>query len=261
MKIMKTITFDVKGHIGTLTLNRPEALNAINPDVYAEIKEVMQETANNPEVRVVIITGSGEKAFCAGADITAMRTMTPYEIRGFAGKGVEAFKSINHSPKPVIAAVNGLALGGGCEIALSSDIIIASAKAKFGMPEISIGVFPGGGATQRLTRLVGIHRAKELIFTGKIIKAEEALSIGMINQVVTPCDFKDEVTKLAESICEKGPIALHMAKVAINQAMESSLSSGLDYELECFSSLFATQDQKEGMAAFIERRPPQFKGL
>lgn len=261
MRILKTITFEKEGKVGVLTLNRPNVLNAISPEVYQEIKEVMQEIAFDAKIHVVIITGAGEKAFCAGADIDAMKSMTPYEIRRFARSGLEAFRSISLLPKPVIAAVNGLALGGGCELALACDMIIASSKSRFGLPEINLGIFPGGGGTQRLTRLVGFMRAKELIFTGRIIKPEEALKMGMINQVVEPGELLKKVKELAASICEKGPIALHMAKVAINQTMEVPLSAGLDYEIECFSSLFATQDQKEGMEAFLKKRLPQFKGV
>jgi enoyl-CoA hydratase len=259
MKNMNTLTFEIQGQIGIVTLNRPQIHNALSPEVYVEIIDVMQEIENSA-IRAVIITGAGDKAFCAGADIEAMKNMTPYESRKFAQSGVAAFKAISHLSKPVIAAVNGLALGGGCELALACDLIYASSKARFGLPEITLGIFPGNGGTQRLTRLVGMVRAKELVFTGRMIKPEEALQMGMINQVVEPEELFNTVKKIAAGICEKGPISLHMAKVAINQTMEVPLGVGLEYETECFSSLFATQDQKEGMEAFLQKRKPQFKG-
>lgn len=258
---METLLFDVSGHVAKVTINRPKVLNALSPQVYQELYNLFSQIASRRDVRVAIITGAGEKAFSAGADISAMVSLAANEARALAQLGHRVANLISFLPQPVIAAINGLALGGGCELALACDLRVASTSAKLGQPEINLAVIPGGGGTQRLTHLVGVARAKELIFTGRVISAEEAFQIGLVNRVVEPAELMPTAEKLAEDLCAKGPIALALAKAAINQSVETSLGAGLTYEIECFASCFATQDQKEGMRAFLEKRSPKFEGV
>ncbi len=246
--------------IGIVTINRPESLNALNGEVYTELSELFQEIENDPEVRVVILTGSGEKAFVAGADIAEMQPQSSVEIRSFIDKGRRASDRIYTLKKPVIAAVNGFALGGGLELAMCCDLRVASEKAKFGQPEINLGIIPGAGGTQRLTRLIGMTRAKELIYTGDVIDANTAFTMGLVNKVVPPENLMAEAKELARKLLSKSSIALALAKKAITTGAGTDLSSGLDLEAECFALGFATEDQKEGMAAFLQKRKPEFKG-
>ena len=246
--------------IGVVAINRPESLNALSGDVYTELYELFQEIENDSDVRVVIITGSGERAFVAGADIADMQPQNSIEIHDFAGKARKASDRIYTLSKPVIAAVNGFALGGGCELAMCCDLRVASENAKFGQPEINLGIIPGAGGTQRLSRLVGMTKAKELIYTGDMIDANTAFTLGLVNKVVPPDKLMAEAKELARKLLSKSSVALSLAKKAATSGAEMDLSSGLDLEEQCFALCFATEDQKEGMAAFLQKRKPEFKG-
>jgi enoyl-CoA hydratase len=240
-------------------MNRPAAMNALNDKVLRELKEAVAQVRDDPSVRVVIITGEGP-AFVAGADIRAMMTKNLIEIRAFTRFGQGVMNDIERLEKPVIAAINGFALGGGFELALACDIRLASTEARMGFPEVGLGIFPGFGGTQRLPRLIGKGRACELILTGDQIGAEEAARIGLVNRVVSPQQLMAEAQQLAKRIARQGPIAVARAKTAINQALQTDLDAGLAFELEAVTLTFGTEDQKEGMTAFLERRRPEFKG-
>ncbi|MFQ5910831.1 MAG: enoyl-CoA hydratase-related protein [Thermoplasmata archaeon] len=243
-----------------ITIDRPDALNALNSDVLAQLKVSMEQVKADDDICVVIITGSGDKAFVAGADIKEMLGKTPLEMRNFTILGHEVMSSIAKIERPVIAAVNGYALGGGLELALACDIRIASENAKLGVPEVKLGIFPGFGGTQRLTKIVGKGRAAELVFTGKMIGAKEAESIGLVNEVVPLEELAREVDALAQTIAKNGPIGVRLAKSAINRALETGLDEGLAYERELVSLAFSTEDKEEGMKAFLEKREANFKG-
>ena len=240
-------------------MNRQEALNALNEKVLRELKEAIAQVRGAPTVRVVIITGEGP-AFVAGADIRAMMTKNLIEIREFTRFGHGVLRDIERLEKPVIAAINGFALGGGLELALACDIRLASTEAWMGFPEVGLGIFPGLGGTQRVTRLVGKGRACELIFTGDQVSAEEAASIGLVNRVVPPQQLMAEAQRLAKRIARQGTVAVGRAKAAINQALQTGLDAGLAFEQEAVTLTFGTEDQDEGMTAFLERRRPEFKG-
>ena len=246
--------------IGIVNINRPQCLNALNSKVYSELYELFQEIESDPEVRVVIITGSGEKAFVAGSDITEMQAKSSVDIRSFVDIARKASEQIYTISKPTIAAINGFALGGGNELAMCCDLRIASENAKFGQPEINLGIIPGAGGTQRLTRLIGMTRAKELILTGDIIDANTAFMMGLVNKVVPSESLMLEAKELAKKLLTKSSVALLLAKKAMNGGADISFSSGLDLESQCFALCFATEDQKEGMAAFMQKRRPEFKG-
>jgi enoyl-CoA hydratase len=248
-----------KGKIAIVTINRPKVLNALNKDTLVEIKEAFDQLAVDPEVKVIILTGSGEKAFVAGADISFMQPMTALEAYEFGAFAQDAFMSIEGNPKPVIAAVNGFALGGGNEIAMSCDLRLAADTAKFGQPEINLGIIPGFAGTQRLARLVGKTKAKELVFTGDMIDAEEAYRIGLVNKVVPLADLMAEAQKMAEKIASKGAVSLKLAKSAIDTGLETDFQTGQQIEAQLFGVCFATEDQKEGMSAFLEKRKAEFK--
>lgn len=245
-------------NIGILTINRPKALNALNSEVLDELNKAIDQVIEDDNIHILIITGEG-KAFVAGADIGQMKDMDVFEAREFAKKGLSIFRKIELMEKPVIAAVNGYALGGGCELAMACDIRIASDKAKFGQPEVGLGITPGFGGTQRLARIVGIPKAKELIFTGETINAEEALRIGLVNKVVAAESLMEEALTMARKIVSKGQLAVRYSKVAINRGIETDIETGLAMERELFGLCFATEDQKEGMGAFLEKRSPNFK--
>lgn len=253
--------FEVEEGIGIVTINRPKVLNALNCATITEIEALFSELAKNKSVKVVIVTGSGEKSFVAGADIAEMQKMTAVEGRDWGKLGQAAFNRVENLPQPVIAAVNGFALGGGCELAMACDIRIASEKAKFGQPEVSLGIPPGFGGTQRLPRLVGKGRAKELLFTGDMIDAQEAYRIGLVNKVVKPEELIDAAREIARKILQRGEIAVKVCKAAVNEGLDMDLDSGLAYEAEVFGLCFATEDQKEGMTAFLEKRKANFKGI
>jgi enoyl-CoA hydratase len=255
----QTLLFNQENGIGIVTINRPQAANAMNDQAYAELLHLFQEIEQNNDVRVVIITGAGEKAFVAGTDITNMAKLSAAEARAFAYKLKKTFDLIWNLDKPIIAAVNGYALGGGAELAMSADIIIASENAKFGQLEINVGIIPGSGGTQRLQRLIGINRAKELIYTGKMIDAKTAYEYGLVNKVVPLADLMKESRALAATLLEKSSAILKLAKSAINNGSNVDLNTGLNVEVECFSQCFATEDQKECMQAYIEKRKPLIK--
>lgn len=251
----ENIILEKEGGIGIVTFNRPDAMNSLNNQTRAEFRAAMAELAADDEIKVVILTGSG-KAFIAGSDIKELKQTTPLEAHNIQRLGdlVQFFE------KPVIAAVNGFALGGGLEVVMGSDIIIASDKAKFGQPEINLGIIPGGGGTQRLQRLVGVCRAKELILTGDIIRAEEAERIGLVNRVVPADQLMSTVKDIAGKIATKSAAAVKIAKASINRGMTIGLESGLAFEREMYSLSLSLEDKAEGVAAFIEKRAPQFKG-
>ncbi|MBN1959215.1 MAG: enoyl-CoA hydratase/isomerase family protein [Desulfuromonadales bacterium] len=251
---------DYSPGLAIVTINRPKALNALNQQTLIELESAFCSLAEAPDVQVVIITGSGEKAFVAGADIAAMQPLNALEARQFAKLGHQVMHKIEGCPKPVIAAVNGFALGGGCELALGCDIRIASENARFGQPEVNLGVIPGFGGTQRLARLVGKGRAMELIMTGTMIDADEAYRIGLANRVVAAEQLLETAKKLAETIISKGPYAVKLAKQAVHNGLELDLDRANQYEAELFGLCFATKDQKEGMQAFLDKRPAQFEG-
>jgi enoyl-CoA hydratase len=245
--------------IAVLTIDRREKLNSLNPQVVEEIGNALLDLEDDPP-RVTIVTGAGERAFVAGADISAMNEMTPLEAKKFSELGHAATALLDRSPVPTIAAVNGFALGGGCELALACDIRIAAENALFGFPEVTLGILPGLGGTQRLPRLVGPGIAKELIFSGRRIKAEEARMLNLVNRVVPEGEAFEAAKELAGEIASNGPVAVRHAKQATNKALNVDLTSGLEYEADQFALLFATEDAREGMGAFVEKREAEFKG-
>jgi enoyl-CoA hydratase/carnithine racemase len=243
-----------------LTLNRPEVMNSFNFAMLRALKEQIDALRFRPEIRVIIITGAGEKAFCAGADLKERATLTPIQVKEFIFTIRNLFTSIEQLNKPVIGAVNGIALGGGTELALACDIRIAAESASMGLTETRLAIIPGAGGTQRLPRLVGRGKAKELIFTGRRVNADEALSIGLVNQICDRNDLIDECMKMASMICETGPIAIEQAKYAINYGLETDLSTGLAMESNAYWVTIPTQDRLEGLAAFREKRKPVYSG-
>ncbi len=243
-----------------MTLDRPDALNALNTEMLQELRDVLQEVARRESVQVVILTGAGDRAFAAGADIREMTDQRPLEIRRYAALGHEVARLLERMGKPVIAALNGFALGGGSELALACDIRIASEDAQIGQPEVKLGIPPGFGGSQRLTRLVGRGRASEIIFLGEPVAVGEAAKMGLVNRVVPADRLLEEAKAWARRMQERGPLALRLAKAAIHQTQESGLSAGLDYERELFSLAFATDDQDEGLEAFLAKRKPEFGG-
>lgn len=255
----ENLLLDVSEGIATVTINRPGAMNAMNIATLDELEDVVAEIASSPEIRVAILTGAGTKAFVAGADIAVMRDMTSTQARDLALGAHRTYAAIEQSPKPFIAAVNGYALGGGCELAMACDIRIASENAKFGQPEINIGILPGFGGTQRLPRLVGKGRALEIILTGEMIDAREALRIGLANRVVPQDELLNEARLMAKKIASKSLATIKLCKEAIGNGLEMDLGKACAYEAELFGSSFATADQKEGMSAFLEKRPAVFR--
>ncbi|WP_027626669.1 short-chain-enoyl-CoA hydratase [Clostridium lundense] len=255
---LKNVILEKDGKIAIVTINRPNALNALNSETLKELDIVVDTLANDDEVLAVVLTGAG-KAFVAGADITEMKDLNTVQGRRFGILGNKVFRKLETLEKPVIAAVNGFALGGGCEISMACDIRIASQKAKFGQPESGLGITPGFGGTQRLPRLVGMGMAKQLIYTGDIINAEEALRIGLVNKVVEPEKLMDEAKEMANKIANNAPIAVTLCKAAINKGMQCDIDTAIAYEAEVFGECFATEDQKEGMTAFVEKRDKCFK--
>ena len=253
------LTVGIADHIATITIDRPNALNALNAPLLTELSIAIADLEGHDEVGIVVLTGAG-KAFVAGADIAEMQGMDSCDAAAFAEYGGNVGRAIEESDKAYIAAVNGFALGGGCELALACDFIYASAKAKLGQPEVKLGVIPGFGGTQRLARRVGIATAKELIFTGDIIGAEEALRIGLVDKVVELDALMDTAYAIATKILANGPLAVAAAKRTINEGLSMTLEQGNRLEQLAFANLFSTDDQSEGMAAFLEKREPAFRG-
>ncbi|MEM6296525.1 MAG: enoyl-CoA hydratase-related protein [Myxococcota bacterium] len=260
MSNFETLLVEDRGPIRIVTINRPKALNALNAQVVGELTELVEETAISETVRGLVLTGGGEKAFVAGADIKSMSEMNPGEALAFAGKGHALGEELNAIGIPVIAAVNGFALGGGCELALACDFIYASEKARFGQPEVKLGVIPGFGGTQRMLRRVGLARALELCMTGDMIDAAEALRIGLVNKVFARDALLEAAVKTAETIAAMGPVAIAKVKEVLHEGANKPLDDANMQEQQAFAGLFATADQKEGMAAFMEKRPAAFKG-
>ena len=255
----KTLQVDIEDNIATVTINRPEKLNALNAQVMTDLNNVFDELKNNEQVYVVIITGSGEKAFVAGADIKELSSLDMNKAKEFSEKGQAVFNKIENFEKPVIAAVNGFALGGGCEIALACHIRVVSETAKFGQPEVNLGIIPGYGGTQRLTRLINSGRAMEYTLTADMIDADEAYRIGLANKVYPADDLIDEAKNIAKKIASKGQQAIRLAINAIKNVDRLNLSEGQKLEASLFALCCGTEDFKEGTSAFLEKRKPSFK--
>ncbi len=257
---METLSFELQDGVGVLTFQRPQALNAINSKMVSEMIDWLTEIESNKKVRAVILTGAGEKAFIAGADIKEMSEYSPKEAEVFSEKGHQVLLGLQQLKVPVIGAVNGFALGGGCEMAMACDFILASENASFGLPEVTLGLIPGFGGTQRLPKFVGHARAAEMIFSGRRYSATDALAFGLVNSVYPQADLIAAAKKMAHDISTRGPVAISAAKKLLNETSHMSLRDGLRVEKESFAKLFATRDQKEGAKAFIEKRPAQFLG-
>jgi enoyl-CoA hydratase len=256
----ENIIFQIDAGIATITFNRPKALNALNPALLDEFSQALDEIVADEDIRVLVLTGAGDKAFVAGADINVLAACNPLSARKFSKKGHTIIGRLQQLPIAVIAAVNGFALGGGTEIAIACDFIYASENAKFGQPEINLGLIPGFGGTQRLPRLIGSNKAKEMVFTGKMISAAEAQQMGLANKVVPQAQLMEEVMKTAREIASKGRLSLRTAKEAINYGLNTDLATGIHIEIEGFGMCYGSSDAKEGTAAFLEKRKAVFKG-
>lgn len=256
----ENIIFQVDAGIATITFNRPKALNALNSALLGEFSQALDEVAADENIRVLVLTGAGDKAFVAGADINELAACNPLSAKNFSRKGHTIIGKLQELPIAVIAAVNGFALGGGTEIAIACDFIYASENARFGQPEINLGVIPGFGGTQRLPRLIGPNKARELIFTGKMISAAEAEKMGLVNRVVPQDQLMAEVAKTAGEIAAKGRHSLRSAKQAINYGLNADLATGIHIEIEAFGLCYGSSDAKEGTSAFLEKRKANFKG-
>jgi enoyl-CoA hydratase len=254
------VRVEVEGPFATVMVDRPKSLNALDSRTLQELEKAAADLARREDLRGVIVTGAGEKAFVAGADIAEMNGMDPAQARHFGALGQRVMDVIAALPMPVVAAVNGFALGGGCELALACDFIYASENARFGLPEVSLGVLPGFGGTQRLSRLLGRARAKELIFTGDLIDAAKAKEIGLVMEVVPLPKLLGHARAALERISRKGPLAVRLAKQTIDRGADLELADGLAIEREVFGDLFDSADRREGMKAFLEKRPPVFTG-
>ncbi len=254
------VTTDRIEQVLRITINRPEALNALNSDVLVQLAAILEIVAADREAHAVVITGAGDRAFIAGADIKEMSTKSPQEGREFAKAGHRITRLIEEMDKPVIAAINGVALGGGCEIALACDVRIASEKARLGQPEVGLGIMPGWGGTVRLPRIVGEGIAREIIFSGRLVSAEEAQRIGLVNAVFPPEKLAEEVLQMATAIAGKAPLAIAYAKRSMNRARSLDTEAATELEADLFALCFSTEDQKEGMKAFVEKRQAGFKG-
>ena len=257
---MSFVNCEVQGAVAVLTIDRPKALNALNPDVLADLKAAF-EGIDQSTVRCVVLTGAGDKSFVAGADIGSMSTMTKAEGEAFGKLGNDIFLMIESFPLPVIAAVNGFALGGGCELAMSCDIRICSDNAMFGQPEVGLGITPGFGGTQRLPRIVGLGMAKQLLYTARNIDAAEALRIGLVNAVVPQAELMDTAMKMANTIAKNAPLAVRACKKAVNEGMQVSIDKAVEIEEKLFGDCFETHDQVEGMACFLSREKPKPKAV
>lgn len=256
----KFLLLEKEDGIGILSVNRPEALNALNIDVMKELKEAVEAVADDEGIQVLIITGAGEKSFVAGADIKFMQSLNAVEGRVWGMLGQKVFRAIEELEKPVIAAVNGFCLGGGCELAMAADIRLASEKARFGQPEVGLGITPGHGGTQRLPRLVGEGRAMELCLTAQMIDAQEAYRIGLVNHIYPAEELMGAAKAMAQRIMKNAPVAVRYSKVAINRGMQTDIDTALAIEADLFGLCFATSDQKEGMKAFVNKEKAVFSG-
>ena len=254
-----TIIYQKDGNAAWITLNRPDVLNAQSDELRAEVTQALERAGLDDEVYVVVLTGAGEKAFSAGADISQFPSRYPVDVITAKARR-RPYETIREMPKPVIAAVNGLALGGGCELVLACDLVVAADTAKFGQPEIRVGVIPGCGGTQMLPRLMGEKRAKELIFTGRMMDAGEALGYGIVNRVVPLAELREATQQLVSDLLRNSPAILKLAKIAVNKSLETPLSVGMSYERDLFALCFGTEDQKEGATAFLEKRKPTYSG-
>jgi enoyl-CoA hydratase len=256
----ENILYEVKDHIARITFNRPAVLNALNPQTVAELGQALDAARGDAEVRVVILTGAGEKAFVAGADINELAKRTPVDGKEYALVGQEIFHRLETLGKPSIAAINGFALGGGCELALSCTMRVASKTARIGQPEVKLGLVPGYGGSQRLPRLCGKGVAHEMILTGEMISADEAYRVGLVNHVVEPAELLPAAEKIAQKIIANAPLAVKYAMEAVEEGMEMSQEEGLFLEATLFGLCCATEDMREGTRAFLEKRPPKFQG-
>jgi enoyl-CoA hydratase len=256
----ENIRFEAADAVGTLTIDRPKALNALNPETLREILGCLGEVRREGKLRAIVVTGTGDRAFVAGADISAMRTMSVIEAKEMARLGQSVTTALEDLSFPAVAAVNGFALGGGLELAMACDLVIASEKARFGQPEINLGIIPGFGGTQRLARRIGAPRAREMIYGCEMIDAETARQWGLVNRVVKAEALLPEALKLAAALAAKPPIAIAQAKLAIGRGLDVDLENGLRLEAEAFALTFSTEDRSEGMAAFLEKRPARFTG-
>ena len=255
----RVVLVDIADHVATVTINRPDKLNALNKDVREQFVQVLQDLAGDDDVRVVIVRGAGDKAFVAGADIPEFKGRSGVE-QFHVTKAFGIFEAPEKLPKPIIAAVNGFALGGGCELAMACDIRIASDKAKMGQPEITLGILPGGGGTQRLPRLVGLGNAYKLLYTGQMVKADEALRMGLVDEVVPHDQLHARVRELALEIAKKSPVALEFIKDCVRASTRMPLDEGVRFETTYFGLAFSSEDKEEGVGAFLEKREPDFKG-
>jgi enoyl-CoA hydratase len=246
--------------VAVLTIDRPEAMNALDVATLEELRDRLTELRADDDVRVIVLTGAGEKAFAAGADIKYMSGLSVDEAKEWGGLGHEVGQLLETAPKASIAAINGFALGGGCELALACDIRYASSTAKLGQPEVNLGIFPGWGGTQRLARACGLGVAKDLILTGRVVEADEALRIGLVNAVFDPGELLEQTLETAKLIASKGPLAVAAAKAAINHSLQGDHVENLQFEVDRFGELFSSADAKEGIAAFVEKRAPDFTG-
>ncbi len=256
----ENILFEIQDGIATIAFNRPKALNALNGDLLSEFEDALETIGGDESIRVLILTGAGEKAFVAGADISELATFDALQGKSFSGKGQQVIGKLQDLAIPVIGAINGFALGGGSEIALACDFVYAADTAKFGLPEINLGIIPGFGGTQRLPSVVGPALAKEMIFTGKMISAEEAREAGMVNRVCSADALMDEVRETAQTIAGKGKVSLRAAKQAVNGGLKVDIGTGCHIECDAFALCMASEDAKEGTTAFLEKRKPEFKG-
>ncbi len=259
MKNYKTLEYHCENGVAHVVINRPEVLNALNGTVFTELKDIFTELGTIDEARVIILTGKGDRAFAAGSDVKEFADCSFIEAREVSKRNNAAQQVIANLTKPTIAVLNGFTLGGGLEVAMCCDIRIASDKARFGQPEIGLGFIPGGGGTQRLARLVGVGVAKELVFSGKVIDANEAYRIGLVNKIVPADELMPTAIAMAESFANKSQVILEFAKVAIDKGIELDLTSGLQLETELWAASFATEDHHEGIQAFLEKRKPHFK--
>jgi enoyl-CoA hydratase len=255
----ETLLVDKDGRVAVLTVNRPDKLNALNDQVRSDMLEVLGQIENDASIGAVVITGAGEKSFIAGADIGEFAGRTPFDQR-YAMRSPRIFDVMASFPKPVIAMINGFCLGGGCELAMSCDIRVASEKARFGQPEIKLGLIPGGGGTQRLPRLVGTGNALRLILTGDMIDAAEAKAIGLVDLVVAPDELRTKTLELAQKIAGMSPLTVKVAKEAVRASEKMSIEEGITYERDLFCLCFSTADKEEGVKAFLEKRPAQWQG-